>query len=172
MSFINQNDNFINQNNDFNDNFNENQTDFNDSQNQEQNTKKRGLPNVPVYDNLLDPHRKNAKIIGFDFDTDTFENLIDCFTPEANIPVILGVHTGQLDKFCERAYGMNFHETYAKLSGITDSWSRKVIKNLSASGNSTALNIMAKHFMGLSDDNKNQGVNITIINDLKEDGED
>lgn len=151
-----------------NNNYN-NYNDDNYSKDSHHRNKIHGLDNVPIYDNLLDPHRKNTKIVGFDFDVDTFENLIDCFTPESNIPVILGVHTGQLDKFCERAYGMNYHEAYAKLSGITDSWSRKVIKNLSASGNSTALNIMAKHFMGLSDDNKNQGVNITIVSDLKED---
>lgn len=124
---------------------------------------------VPVYDDLLDPKRKNTSIPGFDFDVDTFENLIDNFVPIQNIPLILGVHSGQLDKFCQRAYGMNFEETYNKLSGITDYWSRKVVKNLSASGNATALNIMSKHFMGLSDDNKNQGVNIVIVSDLEED---
>ena len=127
------------------------------------------FPNVPIYDDLLDPKRKNAKIPGFHYDTDTFENLIDCFTPMKNIPVILNTRFSDLDMFCQIAYGMNFQDTYIRLSGITDAWSRKVIKNLSSSGNSTALNIMSKHFMGLSDDNKNQGVNITIVNDMKED---
>lgn len=132
-------------------------------------TKPNSKFEVPIYTDLLNPNRKNVKIPGFSFDVDVFEDLIDCFTPIQNIPTILDTDIPTLDKFCDRAYGMNFKETYAKLSGITDYWSRKVIKNLSSSGNSTALNIMSKHFMGLSDDNKNQGVNITIVNDMKED---
>lgn len=168
-----KNENFVPDNNDFisdnNDSFISDKNIDNDTTNPKQ---RKYFQEVPIYNDLLDPNRKNTKIYGFDFDVDTFENLIDCFTPKENIPVILGVQRSKLDVFCNRAYGMNYDEVYVRLSGITDSWSRKVIKNLSASGNSTALNIMSKHFMGLSDDNKNQGVNITIVNDLKEDGED
>ena len=126
------------------------------------------LPNVPVYDDLLDPRRKNAQIEGFDFDTDTFENILAAFTPKENVPVILGVSKSKLDEFCYKAYGFSYNEAYVRLSGIADFWMRKAIGNLAVSGNGTALSIAAKHFMGLRDEEEKKAVTVTIVNDLKE----
>jgi len=124
------------------------------------------LPNVPIYDDLLDSRRKNAQIEGFDFDTDTFENIIDAFTPKENVPLILGVPKSKLDDFCYKAYGMSYNEAYLRLSGISDFWMRKAIGNLAASGNGTALSIAAKHFMGLKDEEDKKAIQVTIVNDL------
>lgn len=123
---------------------------------------------VPIYTDLLDPNRKNVKVPGFDFDVDKFENLISYFTPIENIPIILGCKHADLDRFCNKVYNMNFKEAYTTLSTITDYWCRRVVSNLAASGNTTALKTMTEHFMGLTE-NKNVGVNITVVNDLKED---
>lgn len=124
------------------------------------------LPNVPVYDDLLDNRRKSISIEGFDFDTDTFENLLSAFTPKESVPVILNVSTKRLDDFCRQAYGMNYAETYMRLSGIADFWMRKAIGNLAVSGNGTALSIAAKHFMNLRDDEEKKAIQVTIVNDL------
>lgn len=140
--------------------------------NSNDNNKKINKFEVPIYTDLLDPKRKNAKVEGFSFDVDTFENLIDSFVPKENIPIILGVSWGDIERFCNKVYGLNFNETYNRLSGVTDYWCRKVFKNLAATGNQSAIKLVAEHFMGLASDNKNQGVNITIVNDLKGDGED
>ena len=125
----------------------------------------------PVYNyaDLVKRNRSNAKVPGFDFDVDTFENLIDSFVPQDRIPSILRCSLVDLDIFCNKVYGMTFKETYTHLSGISDMWMRRAITNLSHSGNATALNIAAKHFMGLSDDNQNANINITFVNDLEED---
>lgn len=125
-----------------------------------------GLPNVTIYDDLLDPNRKNAKIDGFDFDVDTFENLISAFTPKDMVPVILGVPRVKLEEFCDKAYGLTYSEAYTRLIGVADFWMRKAIGNLAASGNGSALNIAAKHFMGLKDEEDKKAVTITFVNDL------
>lgn len=134
--------------------------------------KKKGLPEVPLYSNMLSANRKNIRIEGYDFDVDTFENLIDNYTPMDNIVVILsGITRKQLtiadmDRFCNIVYGMDFKEAYKFLTGITDMYMRKVFKNLAASGNTTAMSINAKYFMKLEDDSKNDAINIRILNDL------
>ena len=134
--------------------------------------KKTGLPEVPLYANMLSARRQNVKVPGFDFDVDTFENLIDNFVPMNNIPIILSgisrkkIGETDLDRFCNIAYGMNYKEAYQFLSGITDMYMRRVFKNLAASGNATAIAINAKHFMHLEDEQKNDAINIRIINDL------
>jgi len=124
------------------------------------------LPNVPVYDDLLDNRRKSVQIEGFDFDTDTFENLISAFTPRDNVPIILNTPVVRLDDFCRKAYGMTYYEAYVRLSGISDFWIRKAIGNLAVSGNGTALSIAAKHFLNLKDDEEKKAVQVTIVNDL------
>lgn len=124
---------------------------------------------VPIYSDLLKANRKNVKLDGFDFDADTFENLIDNFVPFDNVPTILRTTKADLDVFCKALYGLNYVEAYKVLSGITDMYMRKVMKNLAASGNATAINIAAKHFMKLDDDAKNDAINIRIVNDLNGD---
>lgn len=46
---------------------------------------------------------------------------------------------------------------------------KKVIKNLGASGNATALALTSKHFMKLEEDEKKDAINIRILNDLNND---
>jgi hypothetical protein len=130
---------------------------------------KKILQPIYTYDELLKPGRKNVVVPGFDFDVDQFENVIDCFVPYESVPVILRTNVGYLDQFCQIVYGMPFKETYALLNGISDMFMRKAITNLSKCGNSTALNIASKHFMNLDDEAKKDAINITIVNDLKED---
>lgn len=120
------------------------------------------------YEEFLKANRKNFTIEGFPFDINQFENLIDMWTPYDKIPVILKVSYNDLDAFCNRAYNMNYKETYARLSGISEAIMRKAFSNLAKAGNATALSIMAKNIMKL-DENNSQNVNLTIINDLKPD---
>ena len=125
------------------------------------------LPEVPIYDDLLDPQRKNTRIQGFNFDIDTFENLIAAFTPKDNIPIILNTPLVRLDEFCRLAYGLTYSETYTRLSGVADFWMRKAIGNLAVSGNGTALSIAAKHFMNLKDEETKSAIQVTFVNDLE-----
>ena len=127
---------------------------------------------VYSYKELLSRRRQNVKVDGFDFDVDTFENLIDCFTPMPSISIILGVSNHDLDNFCHIVYGMDFAETYRSLISISDMFMRKAIQNLSVSGNPTALNLTAKHLLQWEKDNSNQNISIKIVNDLDKDGED
>lgn len=105
----------------------------------------------------------------FPFDVDTFENLIDTFTPFEAIPSLLRTDVGTIERFCKYVYGMTFKETYLYLLGISEMYARGAIKNLAFVGNNTALKIMAEHFLGYKDDNKNLNANVTIVNDLKDD---
>lgn len=133
------------------------------------NKHEKRLQPVYEYDELLNPNRRNTKIPGFDFDVDQFENVIAAFVPRESVPVILRSNEAELDEFCKIVYGMPFKESYAVLKGIADMFMRKSFSNLSKAGNSSAINIVGKHFMDLDDENKKDSINITIINDLKED---
>lgn len=115
--------------------------------------------------------RENKHPDGFSFDMDTFENLIDFFTPKENIPTLLRCSIKTLDEFCKICYGMNFSDTYNYLSGIADMLMRGTFKKLAAMGNTTAVKIVSEHFMNLKE-NKTADVNITIVNDLQDDEED
>ena len=127
------------------------------------------MDEIKSYAEIVKHTRKNYQPKGFDFDVNTFENLIDNFVPRENIPVILRCNVGTLDRFCKEVYKMDFDMTYKFLSGITDMYSRRTIKNLASMGNNTALNIMKTHFMGLrDDDNDKPNVNITIVDDRKD----
>lgn len=126
---------------------------------------------VENYKTFLKNNRTNLKPKGFDFDMDTFENLIDFFTPMDNIPLILRCSVSKLNNFCQECYNMNFEETYKYLSGITDMFMRGTFKTLASMGNSTAINTVAEHFMHLSNEQAKNGINITIVNDLKDDDE-
>lgn len=116
-------------------------------------------------------HRQNVVVDGFDFDSYTFEDLIDNFTPESDIPIILGVSRVDLDYWCRQVYnGMDFPEAFAFLSRKALFYCRKAYTNLSKSGNNTAMNIVAKHFMKLEDDeNKRQAV-IPVVAAIPVDG--
>lgn len=127
---------------------------------------------VENYKDFMNPlKRKNLHPDGFDFDMDTFENLIDFFTPMENIPVILRCDYKTLDNFCKICYNMPFKDTYIYLSGISDALMRGTFKKLAAMGNTQAVKIVSEHFMNLKE-NKSHDVNITIVNDLKDDEED
>ena len=130
-----------------------------------------GAP-VYAYRDLLKGFRKNVKLKDFWFDVNTFENLIDCYTPFETVPLILRCSKADLDVFCRKIYGFKYAETYDILIGITDSFMRKSIKGHSNSGNPTAMKIAAEHFMNLKDAQQAEAINITINNDLKKDGND
>ena len=127
-----------------------------------------GVP-VYAYKDLLKSSRQNVKVDGFWFDVDTFENIIDCFTPEKMVPVILRCTGADLDRFCQIVYGMKYSETYTILSGITDMYMRKSFKAHSNLGNPTAMKVVAEHFMNLKNEDQSGGVNIVFCNDLKGD---
>ena len=116
--------------------------------------------------------RRNFKLKGFDFDVDTFENLIDAFVEKETVPVLLGCCHADLDRFCRAVYGVDYNTAYPRLLGIADMWMRKAVTNLATSGNATALGIASKHFMKLSDEADKNAINITINNDYKIDEED
>ena len=116
--------------------------------------------------------RRNFKLRGFDFDVDTFENLVDAFVEKETIPVILGCCHADLDRFCRAVYGVDYNTAYPRLLGIADMWMRKAVTNLATSGNATALGIASKHFMKLSDEAEKNAINITINNDYGVDEED
>ena len=125
---------------------------------------------IQDYEKFLKADRQNFKPEGFTFDVNQFENLIDMWTPFDKIPIILKVNCDVLDKFCITVYNMNYKETYARLSGISEAIMRKAFSNLAKGGNATALSIMAKNIMKLDND-QTQNINLTIVNDLKEDDE-
>ena len=127
-----------------------------------------GAP-VYSYKDLLKSTRQNVKVKGFWFDVNTFENLIDCYTPKDDVGLILRCSEADLDRFCKVVYGMKFDATYKVLTGITDMFMRKSFKGLSQSGNPTAIKVVAEHFMDLKEKQDKDGINITIFNDLKGD---
>lgn len=130
---------------------------------------KQGLRQVNHYAYYTSATRENFKPDGFNFDVNMFENLIDCWTPKKDFPIILRSPISKIDEFCKIVYNMNFDETYNFLSGITDAFMRKTFKNLASQGNSFSQSLVSKHFMGLRDDvDKDSNVNITIVNDLQE----
>ena len=127
------------------------------------------IQKVESYADLLKNNRSNMKVDGFDFDVNTFENLIDYFVPKDNIHVILQCTDADLDRFCAEVYHLNFAQTYRVLSGITDAYMRGAIKNLAISGNATALGIAKEHFMNLHDEQQKSAISVKIVNDLEED---
>lgn len=117
-------------------------------------------------------HRANLKPDGFDFDMETLEDLIDSFIDKKKIPMLLRCEWGTLDEFCKICYGMDFNSTYAYLSGMADFYMRRAFKNLAASGNATAQNIVSKYIMRLEDENaQDKVVKIQFVNDLSPDEE-
>lgn len=144
------------------------------TQNEQLNHPKGHFEEVPVYANILAANRRNFIPDGFNYDADTFENLIDNYATPEEIMCILSIRAGhnvneaELNQFCKLLYGYDFRETYKILIGITNIHMKKVFKNLAAAGNATAIAISAKHFVKLEDDNKDNAINIRIVNDLDE----
>lgn len=121
--------------------------------------------NPETYLDLLRPNRENKSFPGFNFDMNTFENLCAIWTPKKDFAKLLNCQVSDLDRFCYLAYNMKFNDAYDVLSGIADIWGRRVITNLAARGNNTALSCLIKHFMKLEDQSAPQQ-NIVILNDL------
>ena len=114
-------------------------------------------------------HRENKHPEGFDFDMDTFEDLIDAFIPKKKIPLLLRCSWSTLDKFCYECYKMDFNAAYEFLSGMADFYMRRAFKNLAASGNATAQNIVSKYIMRLEEENaEDKVVKIQFVNDLSD----
>lgn len=127
---------------------------------------------VYSYSDLLKANRRNFIPDGFDYDADTFENLIDSYATQDEIKMVLSMKSGhkvdepELDKFCRLLYGFDFRETYRILSGISNIHMKKIIKNLGASGNATALSLTSRYLMKMEEDDKKDAINIRILNDL------
>lgn len=130
------------------------------------------MDEIKNYSDFLNSEsRRNLDTSMFPFDVDTFENLIDSFTPPELFPQLLRCERTLLDKFCEFVYHMKFDEAYSFLLGVTELFSRKAIKGLACVGNNTALKIMSEHFLGYKDSNNNANLKVTFVNDLVDDAQ-
>lgn len=140
--------------------------------NDDKNNKSQGLRQIPHYAWYTSSRRQNFQPEGFDFDVNMFENLIDCWTPMEDFPIILRCNNNTLDKFCLTVYGTPFKETYNFLLRVTNAMQRKAFKMMSNQGNAFSQSLVSKHFMGLRDDNQQESnLRITIVNDLQDDKE-
>lgn len=126
----------------------------------------------PVID--YEAYRKSGQVEnkhpdGFWFDMDQFENTIDAWCSKEEVMTILQSSEKELDKFCNICYGHNFQETYNILIAISRMYMKKSYDTLAKMGNASAINLTAKHFVGLKDDNDNDNkpINVVIKNDLK-----
>lgn len=129
-----------------------------------ENVRKNRLRAAAQRDEFL--HRENKSLPGFDFDMDIFENLIDNYTPKDDIPLLLGVSVSDMDYFCMKLYDCNFSETYDILSRRALYYNRLAFNNLSKSGNAAAINVVAKYFMKLDDEDKAKALKIEVVNSI------
>lgn len=128
------------------------------------------IEHIDDYDLIFGAKRVNRKPKGFNFDMDTFENLIDGFNTETDIAVILGATQAELDAFCKECYkGCTFESVYRQLNAMSSAMMRRAIKKHAEGGNVYAMKLMAKNYLGMEDDEstKNQSVSITFKNDLQ-----
>lgn len=109
---------------------------------------------------------KPKKVKGFDFDTNTFEDLLDNFTPMEDVHVLLGIAEKDLDVFCQRAYGMNYKETFNALMTRAMFYNRKAFNILAKKGNQTAMNIVAKNFMKLENEENKNNLKIEVVGSI------
>lgn len=93
---------------------------------------------------------------GFNFTRDDFEDLIDNFTDEDSILLLLQVDRPQLDKFCMEIYNMKFKETYQVLYQRAQLYYRKAMMNLSKSGNPSAIKVAAEYYAKLGGSNSQE----------------
>ena len=129
-----------------------------------EHVRKNRLKTASSRDEFL--HRENQSLEGFDFDMDMFENLIDNFTPMEDIPLLLNVGKADLDYFCMRLYNCNFSETYDILSRRALYYDRLAFNNLAKSGNNAAINVVAKYFMKLDEQDKAKALKIEVVNSI------
>lgn len=125
------------------------------------------MDEVKSYADIIKSTRKNFHPEGFPFDVNTFENVIDAYTPEDQVPVVLNCSLSTLNAFCNIVYKMPFTQTYRFLSGITDMYMRRSIKGLASSGNTTALNIAREHFLKLNSEQDSHNVSVTFLDDRR-----
>lgn len=123
------------------------------------------MQEVSNYAEYIKNNRPNIKPDGFNFDVDTFENLVDAWTPIDQFPLLLQSSEQEINDFCLLIYKMDFKTTYAFLLGVSQMFMRKTFNVLARQGNATALSVAAKSFLKLDQDNS-QNVNVTILNDL------
>lgn len=108
-------------------------------------------------------HRENVVIEGFAFDSYTFEDLIDNFTPEEDIPLVLRVDKSDLDYWCMKVYNVPYHEAYVFLSKMGLFYCRKAFTQLAKSGNNTAIKTVGEHFMKLGQDQARKEAIVPIL---------
>ena len=108
-------------------------------------------------------HRENVVVDGFAFDSYTFEDLIDNFTPEEDIPLVLRVNKSQLDYWCMQVYNVPYHEAYVFLSKMGLFYCRKAFTQLAKSGNNTAIKTVGEHFMKLGQEQARKEAIVPIL---------
>ena len=108
-------------------------------------------------------NRENKTVDGFAFDQDTFENLIDYYTPLNDIPVILNVGIAELDVFCKALYGFDFKTTYDILSKRSQFYTRKAFTTLAYGGNAAAIKVASESYMGLVNQEENRDQKVVIM---------
>ena len=108
-------------------------------------------------------NRENQVIDGFSFDQDTFENLIDYYTPLNDIPLILNVTGVQLDTFCKTIYGFDFKTTYDYLSRRSQFYTRKAFTQLAYGGNAAAIKVASESYMGLINGEDSKDSKVVIM---------
>lgn len=113
--------------------------------------------------------KSNSTVEGIPFDQDTFENLVDCFTPKKDFHIILDCTCSDLDKFCKKVYGRNFSDTYDSLVKVSTALWGQTINKLARLGNQTAIKYIIDEHMSRT--NKNNELKITICSDLPIDGD-
>lgn len=121
------------------------------------------LPKVPLFDNFLgESRRRMAEHPEFDLDIDLFENLIADFNPEDDVILCVGKDRKYLDNFCKTIYGMDFHQTFFKLSGISKALTRRVYNKLAKAGNPTAMNIQQSYLKLAQEADAAKPINIVV----------
>ena len=108
-------------------------------------------------------HRENVVIDGFAFDSYTFEDLIDNFTPEDDIPLVLRCDKSDLDYWCMKVYNVPYHEAYVFLSKMGLFYCRKAFTQLAKSGNNTAIKTVGEHFMKLGQEQDRKEAIVPIL---------
>lgn len=122
----------------------------------------KGLTEVVQFRDFLNPDRRNISFPELGFDIDTFENLCADFNPEDEILNGLSVNRETMNQVCKKVYGMPFHETYLKLSGIAKMLTRKAYNNLAKSGNASAMAIQQSYLNLGNNSSNSQPIQIVL----------